>query len=162
MDFDTQVKSAIYQAIVETTRAPSVAEVAERIGATSPAVGEALRRLHDRHMLVLEPDGETIRMALPFSGVPTPHRVHVAGRAYFANCAWDALGIPAALHRPGVVESRCAWSSEPLRLEVGPDGLSPAADWVAPPWVAPPWVAPTWLAHFAVPAVHWWNDIVYT
>ncbi len=151
MDFPTQVRMTIYRAIVETTRVPTVAEVAERVGASPSAARDAFGLLHERHALVLEPDGETIRMALPFSGVPTPHRVHVAGRSYYANCAWDALGVPAALHQPGVIESRCAWSHEPLRLEVGPDGP-----------LLTEWVAPTWLAHFAVPAVHWWRDIVYT
>ena len=36
-------------------------------------------------------------MAHPFSGVPTPFRVEIGERSYWANCAWDALGIPAAL-----------------------------------------------------------------
>lgn len=151
MNFDTQVKLAIYHIVAETTRVPTVAEVAGQVGASPPVVREAFGRLYERRVLVLEPDGETIRMAPPFSGVPTQHRVHVDGRSYFANCAWDALGVAAALHEPGVVESRCEWSHEPIRLEVGPDGPSPV-DSMAPPCVA----------HFAVPAVHWWEDIVYT
>ena len=31
-------------------------------------------------------------MAHPFSGVPTDYRVESSGVAYWANCAWDALG----------------------------------------------------------------------
>jgi hypothetical protein len=151
MDFDMQVKRAIYQAIVETTRPPTVAEVAGRMGAPPAAVREAFGRLHAGHALVLEPDGKTIRMALPFSGVPTQHRVHVDGRGYFANCAWDALGIPTALHKRAIVESRCGWSHEPIRLEVDPDEPSPVDS-----------VAPSCVVHFAVPAVHWWKDIVHT
>ncbi len=151
MDFDTQVKRAIYQAIVETTRAPTVAEVAGRMGVLPSAVRAAFGRLYAAHAMVLEPDGETIRMALPFSGVPTQHRVHAGGRSYFANCAWDALGIPAALHKRAIVETRCEWSHEPIRLEIGPNGPSSAA------CATPPCVV-----HFAVPAVHWWKDIVYT
>lgn len=151
MEFDTQVKRTVYQAIVETTRMPTVAEVAGRMDATPAAVHEAFGRLYAAHALVLEPDGETIRMALPFSGVPTPHRVHVDDRSYFANCAWDALGIPAALHKPAIVESRCGWSHEPIRLEIGPDGPKPLDDTAHP-----------CVIHFAVPAVHWWKDIVYT
>lgn len=146
MDFDMKVKQAIYRAVVETTRMPTVAEVAGHMGASPSAVHAAFGRLYERHILVLEPDGETIRMAMPFSGVPTEHRVHVDGRSYFANCAWDALGVPAALHKPGVVETRCGWSHEPIRLEVGPNGPAPAAC----------------VAHFAVPAVHWWKDVVFT
>ena len=47
-------------------------------------------------------------MAPPFSGVPTQHVVIVDETKYFANCAWDSFGIPAALHRPGRVHFRCS------------------------------------------------------
>jgi Alkylmercury lyase len=78
--------------------------------------------------------------------VPTQHVVRVDGRSYFANCAWDALGVPACLHAPGEVTSRCDQSLEPLRLRVSEVG--PAGD----PCVI----------HFAVPAAQWWRDIVFT
>jgi hypothetical protein len=97
-------------------------------------------------MLVLEADGESIRMALPFSGVPTQHVVEAGGLRYYANCAWDALGISAALQKPAVVYSRCEGSGEPLRLSVGHDGPE----------------ASGWLFHSLVPAAHWWADIVFT
>jgi hypothetical protein len=95
--------------------------------------------------LVLQEDGESIRMAPPFSGVPTQHRVDVAGVSYHANCAWDALGIPAALHRPATVHSRCEQSLEPLEIAVSERG--PESDW---------------LFHCVVPASQWWDDIVFT
>ena len=57
-------------------------------------------------------------MLNPFSAVETPHRVESGGRTWFANCAWDALGIPAALHADGRVESRCPDCGEALELEV--------------------------------------------
>jgi hypothetical protein len=85
-------------------------------------------------------------MAPPFSGVPTLHQVEAAGRSYFANCAWDALGIPAALHQPAVIHSLCANSGDALQLQVSLDGPEPSG----------------WLFHCAVPAAHWWDDIVFT
>jgi hypothetical protein len=84
-------------------------------------------------------------MAPPFSGAPTQHRSW-RGVSYYANCAWDALGIPAALNRPAQVVSRCEASKEVLRLTVGLDGPEPS----------------TWLFHCAVPAAKWWQDIVFT
>src|SRR5947199_2116614 len=68
------------------------------------------RRLRAQRVLVLEPDGVSIRMAPPFSGVSNQHVVIVDETKYFANCAWDSFGIPAALHRPGRVHSRCEQS----------------------------------------------------
>jgi len=146
MEFDTQVKLAIYRHFAETGRRPSPKEVAGHIGSDEGQVLEAYPRLRAMRLLVLEPDGTSIRMASPFSGVPTQHVVLVGGVEYFANCAWDALGIPAALHQAGEVHSLCGQSGERLRLKVGPDGPEPS----------------TWLFHCLVPASKWWDDIVFT
>jgi hypothetical protein len=146
MDFDTQVKLAIYRHFAETTRRPSPAEVADLVGSDIRTVLDAFRRLQAQRVLALEADASSIRMAPPFSGIPTQHIVEVDGKQYFANCAWDAFGVPAALHRPGKVRSACAHSGEPLRLEVGLDGPEPS----------------TWLFHCLVPAAKWWDDIVFT
>lgn len=146
MDFDTQVKLAIYRHFAETGRRPSPSEVAGRVGSAVEEVLAAYPRLRAQRVLALEADGASIRMAPPFSGVPTQHIVRAGGTQYFANCAWDALGEPAALHQPAVVHSRCEQSGEPLRLEVGLDGPEPS----------------TWLFHCLVPAARWWDDIVFT
>jgi hypothetical protein len=146
MDFDTQTKLAIYRHFAETGRRPSLATVAEQVGSDIRNVRDAYTRLRAQRVLVLEPDGESIRMAPPFSGVPTQHRVLVGGKEYFANCAWDAFGVPAALQQPGEVNSRCEQSLEPLRLNIGIDGPPPSS----------------WLFHCLVPAAKWWDDIVFT
>lgn len=146
MDFDTQIKLAVYGHFADTGRRPSPEEVAELAGSDVGSVLGAYARLRAQRVLVLEADGSSIRMAPPFSGVPTQHVVTVEGKQYFANCAWDALGVPAALHQPGEVHSRCGQSGEPLHLEVDLEGPEPS----------------TWLFHCLVPAVKWWDDIVFT
>jgi len=145
-DIDVRVKVAIYRAFAETGLRPAVPEIAARSGLDSRAVRASLPRLAAQRLLLLEPDGETIRMAPPFSGVPTRHRVTSSGVEYAANCAWDALGIVAALRRPGTVRSRCGQSGEPLLLEVGGEGPEESG----------------WLFHCLVPAAEWWNDLVFT
>jgi hypothetical protein len=146
MDFDTQVKLAVYRHFAETGRRPSPEEVAVRVGSEARDVLDAYPRLRAQRVLVLEADGASIRMAPPFSGVPTQHVVEAGGTRYFANCAWDAFGVPAALQRPAEVHSRCEQSGEPLRLTVGREGPEPS----------------TWLFHCLVPAAQWWDDIVFT
>jgi hypothetical protein len=146
LDFDTKVKVTIYRVTAESGTPPSIEAVAAKMRATLAAIKESYARLRASRLLLLEADGVTIRMAPPFSGVPTQHRVTVDGREYYANCAWDALGISAAFHRPGVVYSRCEQSLEPLRLEVGVSGPEPS----------------TWLFHCLVPAARWWDDLVFT
>lgn len=146
MDFDTQVKLAIYTHFAENGQRPSPMDVADRVGADQSAVIDAYQRLRAQRVLALEADGSSIRMAPPFSGVPTQHIVDAGGKRYYANCAWDALGVPAALHEVAVVHSRCEYSGEPLVLKVGLDGPEPS----------------TWLFHSLVPAARWWEDIVFT
>jgi alkylmercury lyase-like protein len=146
VDFDTRVKLEIYGRVAETTRMPTASEVAEGVGASRAEVVEAYLRLYRSRVLVLEPDQATIRMAPPFSGVPTQHLVRVDEKEYFANCAWDALGVLAALHSSGEVFSRCEQTHEPLHVRVHADGPEPERC----------------VIHFAVPASQWWKDIVFT
>jgi hypothetical protein len=146
MDLDTQAKLAIYEHFAETGARPSPGDVAATLGSDVRTVRGAFRRLRAQRVLALEADGSSIRMAPPFSGVPTQHVVVVGDTQYFANCAWDALGVPAALHRPAEVHSRCEQSGEPLHLAVGLDGPEQSA----------------WLFHCLVPAAKWWDDIVFT
>jgi hypothetical protein len=146
-DLDTTVKLHIYRAIAETTKAPSAAEVARDLGVGAPEVEAAFGRLYGRRLLVLEPGDPTrIRMAPPFSGIETAFPVEVRGRRYYANCVWDALGVPAALHEDAVIPASDGFSGEPITLEVR-DGRPVPQECVI---------------HFAVPAARWWHDIVYT
>lgn len=146
MDFLTQVKLAVYRHFAEHGVAPTPDDTAAAINVSRDTILDAYKQLRQNRVLLVEPDGATIRMAPPFSGVPTQHRVRAGAIEYYANCAWDALGIPAALHKPATVHSRCEQSMEPLTMEVGLEGPPPS----------------TWLFHSLVPAAKWWNDLVFT
>jgi Alkylmercury lyase len=146
MELDLETKLAIYEHFAAAGSRPSLDDIAARVGAGVPQAREIFRRLSAQRVLVLEADGESIRMAPPFSGIPTQHRVAAAGVSYYANCAWDALGIPAALHQRATVYSRCEQSLEPLELAVSEQGPE----------------ASDWLFHCVVPASQWWDDIVFT
>jgi hypothetical protein len=146
MEPEVRAKTAIYEHFAATGRRPSLDEVAALAGVDRSQARGLLARLREQRVLVLEPDGESIRMAPPFSGVPTQHRVVSGSVDYHANCAWDALGIAAALHRPATVRSRCAQSGEPLELAVTESGPEPS----------------DWVFHCVVPAAKWWEDIVFT
>ena len=141
-----QVRAAILGVLAETGAAPLPLEIAGRLGSSVEQVLAAWARLREDRAIVTGDDGVSILMANPFSGIPTGHTFEAAGIRYYANCAWDALGIPAALGRDGVVRSSCANSGEALRPEVTGDGPEPC----------------NWLFHSLVPAAHWWDDIVFT
>ena len=147
MDFDTSVKMNVYEMVARTTRMPTSIDVALAIGSSMADVEQAFQRLSEKRLLVLEPGSlSRIRMAPPFSGIETQHRVKIEGKIYFANCAWDAFGIAAALKRDADIESICADCGEPLTFQVR-EGKS---------------LSQECMAHFAVPAAQWWQDIIYT
>ena len=147
MTLDDTVKLEIYGRLAATGAAPTAQEVANALAIPPDEVSAAFDRLHQRRLLVPEPgDPSRVRMAPPFSGVATPFEVRSDGVLYHANCVWDALGIPAALHRDAVIDARDGQTGEPMALEV----LNGAP--VPRPCVI----------HFAVPPARWWADIVYT
>jgi hypothetical protein len=138
---DVELRNRTYARFVELGRAPAPEEVGPR-----DEVLAGWRRLHDAHALVLEEGGEAIRMANPFSAVPTPYRVEAAGRRWYANCGWDAFGICAALGVDGRFECFCPDCGEPIAVEVR-EGRPDDAGLVF---------------HSLVPARRWWDDIVHT
>jgi len=147
MNFDTAVKLNIYKTIARTTQAPTSADVAQALSTSPEEVEAALERLHKKRLLVPEPgDPSRIRMAPPFSGVETSFRVKVQDKIYYANYVWDALGIAAALHTDAIIEASDGQSGEPMVLEVRNGQPVPQSS----------------VIHFAVPAAHWWDDILYT
>jgi hypothetical protein len=144
--FDVTLRAAVYRYFADTGQSPTLEVVREAIGATSEQVRDGYRRLYAKRMLVPADGFAFVRMAPPFSGVPTQHRVMVNETEYFANCAWDAFGVVSALGGTGDVHSRCEQTLEPIILHLTADGPPPS----------------DWLFHSVVPASDWWNDIVFT
>ena len=140
------IRAFVYQRFADTTRAPSLDETAARFDLTREGAASVYDALHERHAFYLNPGTHDILMANPFSGIKTPFLVHANGKTYFANCAWDSLGIPAALHADAHVEASCAQSGEPIMLQVC-DGEVSESDV---------------LVHFLVPFKHWYDDLVFT
>jgi hypothetical protein len=150
--FDTAVRLAIMDTFMGGA-IPSVGVVANALGADIGAVEAAFDRLAAGRAIVLAPGTRDIRMAAPFAGVPTDFRVQVGDRSYYANCIWDALGIPAMLAGGGRsadarIQTQCMDCSAPLGLAVDAGRLTTDVSGA--------------VAHFAVPAARWWADIVFT
>ncbi|HWM12993.1 MAG TPA: organomercurial lyase, partial [Gaiellaceae bacterium] len=96
----------LYERFVEDGRPPAVAETAAALGLEEEVAAEAYRRLAEAHVIVLEPETTTVRMAAPLSAVPTSFRVETERGAFFGNCIWDGLGAVAMLGRNGRVVTR--------------------------------------------------------
>ena len=145
-DSDLTLRNITYKQFVELGRAPTVSEVAHKAGTRADAVEAGWRRLHEAHALVLNPATLELRIANPFSAVPTAYRVKAAGRWWFANCAWDAFGICGALHVDGRIETSCADCGDPINISVARQQPKETG----------------LLFHCLVIARRWWDDILFT
>ena len=143
---DRALRNSTYQLFVALGRAPTAGEVAATVGSTTTDVQAGWRRLHEGHALVLHAGRSELRMANPFSAVPTAHRVHAAGRWWYANCAWDAVGICAALHTDGQIQTSCPDCGEVVEVDIRDERPGDA----------------TLRFHCLVPAASWWDDIGFT
>lgn len=165
-----QIRHFVYQHLADTTRPPSVDDTVHRFDISTEEATEYYNELHNRHAFFLDLETLTIRMANPFSGIPTDFKVHANGKTYFANCAWDMLGIPAALHSDADIEAVCTESNELVQLEIKDghvtlsgasrhEGSLPPTSETLRPFGAQ---SDMLLVHFPLPFARWYDDLVFT
>jgi hypothetical protein len=145
-ELDRQVRLSVYRHLVRTGQAPALRDTSADVGVDPTAISASLERLDASHVLVLHPTTRELWMAMPFSAVPTGFRVTSGERAWWANCAWDALGISALLQVPAEITTSCTDCGDPPTVRATGRALSDASG----------------LVHFAVPAAAWWEDIGFT
>ena len=149
-DFKNQVRVQVYKLFVELARCPSKAEVAGSLQCSDSDVTTAFCELADSHMLVLQAGSGEVLMASPLSAVPTPFVVETqegsSVRHWYGNCIWDALGVIAMLQRDGQVLASCGCCGESMTVRVRNAEVE---------------ANPPGIVHFAIPARHWWDDIVF-
>ena len=145
-DLDFQVRRQIYESILEKGSFPSAQEPAQSLSVELSAIDNSLHRLAVAHVLVLQPDRSEIMMAMPFSAIPTPFQVDIAGRVYCGVCSWDALGIAAMMKQDARIRTACGCCGYSMNLAVTDLVLEPAEG----------------VLHFGVPAARWWDNIVFT
>ena len=127
-DRELRLRHEIFRSFAATGAPPAVVDDREALG-----------ELERRHVVVLR-DGH-IYMAHPFAGHRDGTRVESGGVVWWGNCAWDGLGIVAAL---GVSDARL----------VDRDGVTVG--------IAGGRVVDDALFQIAVPAARWWDDIEFT
>ncbi|HEX5500451.1 MAG TPA: organomercurial lyase [Thermomicrobiales bacterium] len=145
-EVDWRLRAEVYRQFADRGRAPTADELAVALGADSDAIQDGLARLHDRHALLLDPADRSIRMANPFSAVPTSFRVQVGTSRYWANCAWDALGIPAALHADADIDATYGDDGAPVAIAIDGGALRGGGG----------------VVHFPLPVARWYDDLIET
>ena len=97
---------------------PTRLSVMQALGLEYADVVAAYKRLAEGHVIVPDADSGEVWMAMPFSAVPTEFRVVVGEHSVWANCAWDAFGVAAALGADVAFVTRCPASNAPVRAGV--------------------------------------------
>jgi len=145
--FDQRLRHHVYAVLAQGAPGPRATSMAAALGASVEEVRAGLERLHAGRALVLDAAAREVRMALPFSAVPTAYRVESGTRRWSANCAWDAVAIARLL---GLRDARLVDEGGPGRearsLTVAGGTLVERDGVVALP-------RPAW---------RWWEDIVFT
>ena len=142
---DERIRHAIYKTFAEGG-IPRSAMLSRQLHIPEEEMHAALARLHAAHAIVLDPRTREPWMALPFSAVPTPFAVEGGGRSWFANCAWDAFGIPVLVGVDAVISTTCQDCDGKIVYRVEAGRLADAHG----------------VVHFGVPAAQWWENIGFT
>jgi len=140
------VRASVYRGFAETGRCPTAAELAASTGLSALAVESALVELDDSHHIVRR-DGELV-LAHPFATRSFGFSVMGPDVLWWGGCAWDSFAIPHLVPT----------SPEVLVATTCPACATPHAFTVTnrePP-------AGAQVAHFLVPAVHIWDDVVHS
>ena len=127
-DRELALRGAIMQAFAATGAPPAPLE--DRA---------TLHGLVDHHVVVLD-DDDAIVMAHPFAAPGAAAAVESGGHTWWGSCAWDGLGIVAAL---GL--DRATVTSTGVALDVVNGEVEPGP-----------------VFHVEVPARRWWDDIAHT
>jgi hypothetical protein len=140
-----RVRHAIYRTFAEGG-VPRAAALSAQLNIPIDEIKASYQQLHEARAIVIDHRTKEVWMALPFSAVPTPHRVTSGERSWYANCAWDAFGIPSVIKGEARIESACGDCDAPIVYRAERGRI----------------VDTHGVAHFVVPAARWWDNIGYT
>lgn len=120
---DRELHRSVLRAFLDG-HAPDGRDIRRRASELDVDLDAALAELERRGALWVDRETGAVRVAYPFSGVPTVHEVTIVrtGARAFAMCAVDALGIPFMAGEPTIVRSRDPIGGEPIQVSIDPAG----------------------------------------
>jgi alkylmercury lyase-like protein len=136
----------IYDELIATGLPPSTGRIAAHFRVTRDAAKTALAEMKIGKTVLVHPTTGEIWMAGPFAAKRTPYEIARGAIRWWANCAWDLLGVAAIVGPPVALQAACTDCGLTFSMEVGANG-PPPSDWVV---------------HFLLPASRWYDDIGFT
>jgi hypothetical protein len=145
-DEATALRVLVYEWIMKHGVPPTTAEIGTALSISPASARLALAGLKIGKTVLPDPRTGEVWMAGPFSAAPTPYRVIGSRTSWWANCAWDMLGVAVLANEPVRIEASCADCGEPMILHADPRAKS----------------SDVAVVHFLVPARRWYDDIGFT
>ena len=105
-------------------RSVTVSELATDCALAEHRVEDALTAMVTSGAATRDATGAVVAVS-GLSVVPAAHELQLAGREFWTWCAFDAVGIPAALEVDAVARTRCGHCARPIELRM-PEGQPPA------------------------------------
>lgn len=146
LDDPVALRVHVYDWIVARGTPPTSAQIAAHFGVEPAEALRALRALGIGKTILPHPTTGEIWMAGPFSAEPTSYAVIGRGVRWWANCAWDMLGVAVIARGAVRIEARCSDCGEPMTITADPARELDAHG----------------VVHFLVPARRWYDDIAFT
>lgn len=122
VDHGDWIAKEAFRALLSDATPLTIPVLTTRLGAPEDAVRVSLTDLAAAGRAEL--DADTLLGLYGLTLKPTQHRLTLRGAVYFTWCAWDSVGIPAALGESALVESQCASCHQSIRLTIT-DGVPP-------------------------------------
>ena len=136
----------VYDQLLANGTPPTSSEIAAHFDTTPDEALRALGEMKVGKTVLPNPHTGEIWMAGPFAAAKTDYQAVAGDRSWWANCAWDMLGIPMVLNAPVQVHTKCTDCGSPMTIDCSPS-QPPTVDAVV---------------HFLVPARRWYEDIGFT
>jgi hypothetical protein len=148
MQLDAQaVRIHAYEHLFENGVPPTSVEIARHFGVKPADSLRVLREMRIGKAILPHPSTGEIWMAGPFASLPTQYTVVGQTGSWWANCAWDMLGVAQLVSERVRIETKCEDCGERMTFKVEPGAREIQDDAVV---------------HFLVPARRWYDDIGFT
>jgi alkylmercury lyase len=133
IDAAGRLRETAFAMLVRDRRPAGLDDLARRTGLEPGAVHDLTSSLAGAGWLDLDEAG-CITGAAGLSLATGPHSLTLGGMPFRTWCAYDALGIAAALGADALVETACGQCGEPIEIQVHggvPDRAGPERLWLA-------------------------------
>jgi hypothetical protein len=136
----------VYTELVVSGAPPKAMEIGQRFSVSEDAAKQALATLKIGKTIYVSPRTGEIAMCGPFSALRTSYQVSRDDTRWYANCAWDMLGIPFIIAGDVRIEASCGDCGESILIDASAT-RAPTLDAVV---------------HFLTPARDWYKDLEFT